>query len=869
MTNANFYGIRSNLTGTGFVKRIIPLLLFLLVSPSFLSAQPGNGLAFDGVDDYVLCGAINPAVMTVEAWVKPASFNDMAIISTLNANILVGFELHLLATGNVCVTMGHGGSCQDIISSSAIPAGKWTHLAFTFDGSTCNIYINDTLSVSGAFSSYFAGSELTNIGFRAVAGLTAVTHYSGVIDELVVWDRVRTVDEIRSDMSYNVTGSETGISAYYNFNQGTSGGTNTGITTLIDSSVNGLNGTLYNFTLTGYTSNWVPGPLLPSLKTLGFFGLNSNSATVCSKVTYLGSFSPFTFGICYNTTGTPAISDNVQSLSLSATGSFSFPLTGLIANTTYYVRAFATNTVGTIYGDELRFTTIKDAPVIAYGSSSYSFPAGATITDLVPVNTGGEVPATIPFNVTTLAGTGSSGSADGTGTSASFHNPEDVETDDDGNIYVADAYNCIVRKITPEGVVTTLAGARRIGISDGTGTEAMFNTPGGLDVDFFGNIYVADFFNHNIRKITSSGVVTTVAGNATSAAGDGYGYVDATGTAARFYRPSALEFDAWGNLYVVDANNVVVRKITSESVVSTFAGSNRMGSADGTGTAASFNFPCGIIRNSSDEMYITDSWNNNIRKMTTNAVVTTFAGNGVAAWVDGDALSASFYGPADVATDALGNVYVSESGNKRIRKISTDGIVTTIAGDGTTGFTDGVGTAASFSRPRGIAVDNFGNLYISDYGNQSIRKMTLYGYSITPALPAGLIFDPATGTISGTPAETSAMTEYTIIAENNGGADTTTISIEVYTTTDIDDGEREELSSARVFPNPCIGLLNVETGTDNDCIYTVSNLSGTIVASGNLEGPKAIVELSSLSEGIYVIKITSGKMTKAFRVVKL
>ena len=193
------------------------------------------------------------------------------------------------------------------------------------------------------------------------------------------------------------------------------------------------------------------------------------------------------------------------------------------------------------------------------------------------------------FSVTTLAGSGNAGTANGTGTAAEFENPTSAVVDANGNIFVTDRTNDVIRRITPEGVVTTFAGSGTAGFADGTGTAARFNNPSGIAIDASGNLYVADRDNHNIRRITPAGVVTTLAGSTTAQNGT----TNATGTAARFNGPTGVAVDASGNVFVADASNHRIRRVTPAGVVTTFAG-NGSGNTNGTGTSALFNLPSAI-----------------------------------------------------------------------------------------------------------------------------------------------------------------------------------------------------------------------------------------------------------------------------------
>ena len=321
-------------------------------------------------------------------------------------------------------------------------------------------------------------------------------------------------------------------------------------------------------------------------------------------------------------------------------------------------------------------------------------------------------------NVTTLAGlAGRSSSVDGKGSAARFEDPYAVAVDGSGNVYVADATDHSIRKIAADGTVTTLAGkSGTFGSSDGIGTAALFKTPQGIAADSAGNVYVADTGNATVRKITSSGVVTTLAGTAGSE-----GSVDATGAAARLASPYGVAVDGVGNVYVVESGPNTVRKITPAGVVTTLAGSpNKIGLVDGTGSAARFSVPFDIAVDTAGNLYICDHGNHAIRKVTPEGVVTTLAGSGSPGKTDGTGVAALFKFPAGISVDTTGNVYVADTDNQVIRKISPQGVVATIAGSGI-GSADGVGTLATFYNPKDVAVDSSGNIYVADRGNHSIR----------------------------------------------------------------------------------------------------------------------------------------------------
>jgi len=369
--------------------------------------------------------------------------------------------------------------------------------------------------------------------------------------------------------------------------------------------------------------------------------------------------------------------------------------------------------------------------------------------------------------VSTFAGSfAKAGPQNGTGGAARFNLPTDVAVDSSNNVYVADSNNCTIRKITPAAVVTTLAGLASAGHTNGTGSAARFDFPQGVAVDSTGKIYVADSVESAIRKITPSAVVSTFAGLPGTS-----GYVDATGTAARFAFPRWLTVGPLNNVYVGDTFNFVVRKITPSAAVSSvvtnpangagevrgvavdnsgniytadlphhtirkitpdgtatiFAGLNDTpGSANGTGSVARFSFPTGLAVDGAGNVYVADNGNNTIRKITPAAKVTTFAGSaGLLGSADGTGTAARFYGPFGVAVDHSGNVFVTDTGNNTIRKITPARVVTTLGGLALSpGTSDGAGINARFNSPRGMAVDSTGNIYVGDTGNHTIRLGT-------------------------------------------------------------------------------------------------------------------------------------------------
>jgi len=375
-----------------------------------------------------------------------------------------------------------------------------------------------------------------------------------------------------------------------------------------------------------------------------------------------------------------------------------------------------------------------------------------------------------------FAGSGTKGAADGLGIAATFSFPTGITTDAAGNVYVSDQGANIIRKITSSGMVTTIAGSGTAGVTNGIGNKASFNTPSGLVIDAIGNIYVADQGNNAIRKITPTGVVSTVLSGVALP-------VDGGSNVATFSQPAGLVSDVNNNIYVADAGNNLIRKISAAGTVTTFAGTaGKKGSADGGSGTATFNTPTGVCFDASGNLFVADYGNNELRKVTSTGSVTSMAlfvaANGASGplnnptgvaidangsifytntywgtickiannlnstFSDGD--PGGFYGkffvqPYGITVDKSGNVYVADTENSRICKITPTGSTTTVAGAYSSGnfpisgSNNGTGISASFNHPKGIAVDGAGNIYVADTGNNLIRKITPGGVVTTLA----------------------------------------------------------------------------------------------------------------------------------------
>jgi large repetitive protein len=320
--------------------------------------------------------------------------------------------------------------------------------------------------------------------------------------------------------------------------------------------------------------------------------------------------------------------------------------------------------------------------------------------------------------VNTLAGNGYAGSRNGIHRDSLFYRPTDIVTDRHGNLYVADFNNNQIRVISRNGVVTTFAGTGMPGHADGTGREAMFHGPHSIAMDVQGNVIVTDANNFCIRKITPEGLVTTVAGNRFP------GYLDGTGEYALFVYPTGITVGRNGNIYVADRDSHTIRKITPDGMVTTLAGTGEAGYQDGPGVESKLHDPITLAQDSMGNLYVADAGNHSIRKITVKGQVSTFAGRPLPGFKDGRTAKALFHRPMGLAFDDDDNLYVSDSNNSRIRRITPDGVVTTLAGTGAPGYVNGPGNIARFDFPTGLGVDRNGNLYVADSGNHLIRTIT-------------------------------------------------------------------------------------------------------------------------------------------------
>jgi sugar lactone lactonase YvrE len=419
--------------------------------------------------------------------------------------------------------------------------------------------------------------------------------------------------------------------------------------------------------------------------------------------------------------------------------------------------------------------------------------------------------------ITTIAGFGATGFAvatyggdGGPATLANLNHAEGVTVDHSGNVYIADYFNHRVRKINPSGIITTIAGNGINGFSGdgGPATAAEIFYPMQVALDNSGNIYIVDAGNNRIRKVNTSGIITTIAGI------DTFGYWGDGGQAtnAALDYPNGVAVDGSGNVYIVDDANGVIRKVNTSGIISTVAGVYHESSYLGDGGPAiagnMFN-PREMAVDASGNLYIADEHINRIRKITTSGIITTIAGNGTSGYSGdgGPATAAELFYPFGVAVDAAGNVYIGDEGNARVRMVSVSGIITTIAGNGTPGYSGdgGLAVAAELDAPTGISVDSTGSVYIADEGNNRIRKIAPGSTSVN--------------SVTGLP------------------------------------------GNIGIYPNPVQSRLTIASSEIINQV-TITNFLGQIIYAHEYNTEKVQIDVASLPASVYFIKINGSEVRK-------
>ncbi len=332
--------------------------------------------------------------------------------------------------------------------------------------------------------------------------------------------------------------------------------------------------------------------------------------------------------------------------------------------------------------------------------------------------------------ITTVAGNGTAGYTGDGGNAllAQLNGPFGVAADAAGNLFIADRLNNRIRKVDAAGVMTTIAGTETGGYNGDSiaATTAQLYNPTGVATDAAGNLYIADKSNNRIRKVATSGIITTIAGTgANGNTGDG-----GPATTATLANPYGLAVDGAGNVYIADQGNNRVRRIDNAGAIHAFAGTGATGFSGDAGVAvnASLHNPYAVACDGGGNVYIADVDNQRIRMVNTAGIISTIAGNGVGGYAGdyGPATDAQLFEPIGVAVDALGTLYIADAWNHRIRAVTNAGLITSLAGTGTPGYSGDGGHAASaqFKNPNGVAVNSAGDIFVADYNNHAIRHIT-------------------------------------------------------------------------------------------------------------------------------------------------
>ena len=500
--------------------------------------------------------------------------------------------------------------------------------------------------------------------------------------------------------------------------------------------------------------------------------------------------------------------------------------------------------------------------------------------------------------INTIAGNGTAGFGGdgGLASSAELNGPSGVAVDSGDNLYIADPGNNRIRKVAAgSGVITTIAGNGSAGYSgdNGPAAGAELNLPGGVAIDSAGSVYIADGGNNVIRRIDTSGTITTVAGNNA----EGYSGDNGLATNATLYGPAGVAVGG-GNLYIADTNNNRIRMVNSVGTITTIAGDGTAGYTgdNGPATSATLNKPAAVLVGSTGNVYIADTGNNVIRMITTTGTISTIAGTGAAGYSGdgGAATSARLGGPYGLNADSAGDLYIADSMNNVIRMVTTAGIISTIAGNGTNGYSgDGAeATGAALSNPQSVALDSQGNVYISDRNNNRVREVnTPAGSVLFPTTAVGstsaavtipLVINTGGTTITGisAPVSQGGKQEYAVTATGcalNTVITTSTICDVMVTFSPGYPGQRpvplRVASSAGTFAFAMTGIGTApQVALSPGIITTVPGTSGDLAgASGLIAGGVAVDGAGNLYfwadnglDGDYVLELAAGTTVPTF-----
>jgi hypothetical protein len=460
----------------------------------------------------------------------------------------------------------------------------------------------------------------------------------------------------------------------------------------------------------------------------------------------------------------------------------------------------------------------------------------------------------LPTNgiITTMAGNGNNGySGDGgAATSARLNQPQRVALDSHGNLFIADTFNNRVRKVDTNGIITTVAGGGSESLGDGgAATNATLNEPYGMAVDSTGNLLITDTYNYRLRKVDTNGIITTAAGNGTN----GYSGDGGLATKAMLSGPSGVAVDSYGNLFIADLGNNRIRKVDTYGIITTVAGNgtNVYSGDGGAATNASLYMPWGLAVDNHGNLFIADTLNNRVRMVDTNGIITTIAGEGPSypsgggySGDGGAATNVMLWEPCSVSVDSYGNLFFADYNNSRVREVWPNGNITTVAGNGTNGYSGDGGAAnkASLNSPSGVAVDSYGNLFIADGYNYRIRKVVR-----NPA------YSPVFSTLTIGNISVTNAGNYSVVISGAGGSITSSIVTLTVEAPPVIVGQPAS-QMAGVGSNPNFSVAVLGSGPFGYALY----FCGTNLVQSGTNGPLTLFNISKNDTGSYTVLVTNG-----------
>jgi hypothetical protein len=682
--------------------------------PEVFTVTEPDALVLTGTHTNVTtCSGSNGAInITIVGGSAPYSYNW--------SNGATCEDLTGLTAGVYSVTVTDANSCSVNASYTITEPGSTT---VAIDGSSAPVCVGSVISLSGTPAGGTWTSGNTSVATVSGSGLV-VGVYGGTA--MISYTVTNTCGTFHATRIVSINGTP-------------SAGTISGPTNVCVGSVILLSSTVPG----GEWSNGTPLIAVTCPCNSGqLTGIAPGVATVSYTVSNECGVGHATYQVTVNAVPTISSSLITPVIAGAASASMTFTTTG---SPTQYSIVWSTDAAAAGFANVTSATLASSPLSIAVPATATDGTYAGTIVVSNGYCTGTPQPFSITVNpsvnIYTYAGTGTFGYSgnNGAATLANMSHPYNIATDCNGNTYIADFENAVVRKVSATGVITTVAGSGVIGYSGdgGPATAATMSHPNGVALDAAGNLYFSDFNNHAVRKVSTSGVITRVAGNG----GNGYAGDGGQATAAKLYYPAGLTIDGYGNLYIADNANSVIRKVTPSGIISTVAGSNIPGYTGdgGAATAARINAPKGVHADGAGNLYITDLGTQVVRKVDVAGIITTIAGNGIAGYSGdgGAATAARLNNPVGITTDASGNVYFTEQGNFIVRKINASGIISTIAGNHTHGYSGDGGPAllAQLHQPMGLSRDCSGRIYIADNANFAIR--ILGEYNRTPYFPAG------------------------------------------------------------------------------------------------------------------------------------